>query len=227
MKDSLPRQGRARRKRPAKRKGRDRAAEIMTVALDLFAEKDYAAVTTTEIARIVGVRHSLIYYYFDSKDDLFHQTVENFVYETLNNYDEMRKMHDDPVEQIEYWFENNIELSRPLRKLIKVMFDYSGPKRRPLSTDRAIKTFYMEERSILSTSIKAGIALGVFRVIDASRIAAFVSTHIDGIFFSSLMRKDVDLVAAMTMLREVLWEILGYEDAQATNGKQKSRAGTA
>ena len=50
----------------------------MTAALDLFAEKDYAAVTTTEIARIVGVRHSLIYYYFDSKDDLFHKTIQNF-----------------------------------------------------------------------------------------------------------------------------------------------------
>jgi AcrR family transcriptional regulator len=206
--------GRTKKKRHTKRKGLDRATEIKTVALDLFAEKDYAAVTTTEIARIVGVRHSLIYYYFDNKDDLFNQTVESFVHDTLSNYEAMRKMHDDPVEQIEYWFENNIELSGPLRKLIKIMFDYSGPKRRPLSTDRAIKTFYMEERSILATAIKEGIVRGIFDPVDPGGIAAFVSTHLDGIFFSSLMRKDVDLVAGMATLKAVLWQILGYEGGE-------------
>ncbi len=200
-----------------------RATEIMTVALDLFSEKDYAAVTTTEIAKIIGVRHSLIYYYFENKDALFHQTIENFVYEVLSNYEDMRKMHDDPVDRIEYWFENNIEFSRTLRKLIKIMFDYSGPKRRPLSTDKLIKKFYDQERSILSSGISQGIKRGIFNPVDADRTAAFVSTHIDGIFFSSLMRTDVDLVACMAQLKEVLWQILVCEaTGQAARGRKRS-----
>jgi AcrR family transcriptional regulator len=194
-----------------KKRGTDRAAEIMNAALDLFAEKDYAAVTTTEIARIVGVRHSLIYYYFDSKDDLFHKTIQNFITETQRNYDEMRDRHDDPVDRIDDWFANNIELSRPLRKLIKIMFDYSGPKGRPLAVDRAIRTFYDTERNIIASAIEEGVARGIFGPVDPARVAAFVSTHIDGIFFSSLMRPDVDLAADMAQLKAVLWQILGHE----------------
>ena len=194
----------------AKKRGADRAAEIMTAALDLFAEKDYAAVTTTEIARIVGVRHSLIYYYFDSKDDLFHKTIQNFISETQRNYDQMRELHDDPVDRIEYWLANNIELSRPLRKLIKILFDYSGPKGRPLAVDKAIRKFYDVERDIIESGIREGVAQGTFTAVDPVKVAAFVSTHIDGIFFSSLMRPDTDLAADMAELKAVLWQILGY-----------------
>ncbi|MCP4319862.1 MAG: TetR/AcrR family transcriptional regulator [Hyphomicrobiales bacterium] len=183
----------------------------MTVALDLFAEKDYAAVTTTEIARLIGVRHSLIYYYFDSKDALFHQTIENFVHETLSNYELIGKKGGDPIERIEFWFENNIELSRTLRKLIKIVFDYSGPKSRPLSTDKAIKEFYSMERGILSSAIADGVAAAEFTHVDADEIAAFVSTHIDGIFFSSMMRAEVDLAASMQRLKNVLWDMLGHD----------------
>jgi AcrR family transcriptional regulator len=198
----------------AKKRGADRAAEIMTAALDLFAEKDYAAVTTTEIARIVGVRHSLIYYYFDSKDDLFHKTIQNFISETQRNYDNMRELHDDPVDRIEYWLANNIELSRQLRKLIKILFDYSGPKGRPLAVDKAIRKFYVVERDIIASGIREGVAQGVFTAVDPVKVAAFVSTHIDGIFFSSLMRPDTDLAADMAELKAVLWQILGYRDAR-------------
>jgi AcrR family transcriptional regulator len=198
----------------AKKRGADRAAEIMTAALDLFAEKDYAAVTTTEIARIVGVRHSLIYYYFDSKDDLFHKTIQNFISETQRNYDNMRELHDDPVDRIEYWLANNIELSRQLRKLIKILFDYSGPKGRPLAVDKAIRKFYDVERDIIASGIREGVAQGTFTAVDPVKVAAFVSTHIDGIFFSSLMRPDTDLAADMAELKAVLWQILGYRDAR-------------
>ncbi len=194
----------------AKKRGADRAAEIMTAALDLFAEKDYAAVTTTEIARIVGVRHSLIYYYFDSKEDLFHKTIQNFISATQCNYDNMRELHDDPVDRIEYWLANNIELSRQLRKLIKILFDYSGPKGRPLAVDKAIRRFYDAERDIIASGIREGVAQGVFTAVDPVKVAAFVSTHIDGIFFSSLMRPDTDLAADMAELKAVLWQILGY-----------------
>ncbi len=194
----------------AKKRGADRAAEIMTAALDLFAEKDYAAVTTTEIARIVGVRHSLIYYYFDSKEDLFHKTIQNFISATQCNYDKMRELHDDPVDRIEYWLANNIELSRQLRKLIKILFDYSGPKGRPLAVDKAIRRFYDAERDIIASGIREGVAQGVFTAVDPVKVATFVSTHIDGIFFSSLMRPDTDLAADMAELKAVLWQILGY-----------------
>ena len=73
------------------------------------------------------------------------------------------------------------------------------------------RTFYDTERNIIATAIEEGVARGIFGPVDPARVAAFVSTHIDGIFFSSLMRPDVDLAADMAQLKAVLWQILGHE----------------
>ena len=213
--------GRAR----TKAKGRGRATEIMDVALDLYAEKDYTAVTVTEIAGRIGVRHSLIYYYFKNKEELFRKTVQSQIRKTLANYESLVAQHDHPVDLIEDWFDNNIQLSTPLRKLVKIMFDYSSPRSRSPSLGRAIKRFYDTERNIIASSIEKGIALGIFRPVDAQAVSSFVSTHIDGIFFSSLMRRDVDLEGSMEELKRVLWLILGCDDRTSrrsvTRGKRK------
>ncbi len=49
----------------------ERAARIMAAALDLFAEKGYAATTVREIVNEADVTNPMLYYYFDSKKGLF------------------------------------------------------------------------------------------------------------------------------------------------------------
>ncbi len=193
-------------------KHRDRAAQIMAVALDLFSDKDYASVTVNQIADLVGVRHSLIYYYFENKEDLFHKTVENYVAETLQNFDASALQLEHPADLIEHWFDNNIERANSLRKLVKVMFTYSSARAHPQQLSDLIDKFYTAEKKIIAAGIDKGIATGVFRPVNADRTASFVSTHIDGIFFSSLMRDDVDLVSSMAELKQTLWLVLGYEE---------------
>jgi DNA-binding transcriptional regulator YbjK len=55
----------------------DRREELAAVALDLFAERNFAAVTIKDIASALGVNTALIYYYFDSKEDLFRAAIES------------------------------------------------------------------------------------------------------------------------------------------------------
>lgn len=202
---------RARRTSPG---GRDRAAQIMDVALDLFATKDYTSVTVNQIADVIGIRHSLIYYYFDSKEDLFNKTLEGHIAKTMEDYRALAGETSNPVEAIENWFDINMQLSTPLRKLVKIMFDYSSPRAHPQSVSNAIDEFYRTEREIIASGISGGIESGVFCPVDPDRVASFVSTHIDGIFFSSIMRDDVDLAANMAELKKTLWLIIDYGAAK-------------
>ena len=48
-----------------------RAERLTEAALDLFAERGFAAVTIKDITAEIGVNPALIYYYFDGKEDLF------------------------------------------------------------------------------------------------------------------------------------------------------------
>lgn len=48
----------------------DRRAQIIDVALTLFAEKGFAATRTREIAAVAGISETLIFQHFQTKDDL-------------------------------------------------------------------------------------------------------------------------------------------------------------
>ncbi|MBT3556728.1 MAG: TetR/AcrR family transcriptional regulator [Rhodospirillales bacterium] len=193
-------------------KGQERAEILMAAAIDLFTERDYASVTIQDITRRAGVTHSLVYYHFKNKEELFSRAVTNLIENTIKGYQVSRKHHHDPVDLIEDWFENNIRLSKELRKLVKIMFDYAGPRQGSPSVANAIKDFYAQEHRILTASVTQGISEGRFKDVDPARIATFISTHIDGIFYDSFIRADDDIARAMLDLKWALWTLLGYEE---------------
>ena len=220
MREVLPARSRAER---SERELPARAEELLTVALDLFSQRGFAAVTINDIANAVGVNTALIYYYFESKEDLFRATVEDATAKALDNYRRLRERHSDPVDLIGDWFDNNLELSEPIRKLVKIMLDYANSGMQIALVDGLIKEFYAEECSILSGSIRRGIELGVFRAVDPERAALLASTHLDGIMVASMIRADFDLTAAMGDLKRVFWEHLGYDrNAVAPRARQRS-----
>lgn len=53
-----------------------RRAELLDVALRLFAERGYEATTIADISATTGTAHGLVYHYFRSKDDLLLAVLE-------------------------------------------------------------------------------------------------------------------------------------------------------
>jgi AcrR family transcriptional regulator len=57
------------------RRAEDRPREICAAALEVFAEKGFAAARLDEIARRAGVSKGTLYLYFEDKEDLFRAVV--------------------------------------------------------------------------------------------------------------------------------------------------------
>ena len=192
--------------------GRDRQRELTAASLDLFAKHDFASVTIKDIASASGVNTALIYYYFQSKEDLFRACIEDAITQAMANYDNIKGNHagGNPVDLIEDWFDTNIEMAATIRKLVKIMIDYAGSETQFPSIDRMIKQFYDIEVDILSTSIRTGVENGLFRAVDADRAALFVSSHLDGIMVASMIRPDFKVKPAVADLRRHIREYLGY-----------------
>jgi len=55
----------------------ERRAEILAAAKKVFARKGYHATTVAEIAKRAKLSYGSIYWYFDSKDALFHELMES------------------------------------------------------------------------------------------------------------------------------------------------------
>src|SRR6266853_3064959 len=54
----------------------DRRDQIIDAAMRVFAQKGFTRATNKDIAREAGITPGLIYYYFDSKEDLLKTIIE-------------------------------------------------------------------------------------------------------------------------------------------------------
>jgi TetR/AcrR family transcriptional regulator, upper aerobic nicotinate degradation pathway regulator len=214
----------ARKRRPGEALPK-RATELLAAALELFANEDFNTVTIKDIGASTGVNTALIYYYFDDKADLFAASLEYAVEQALTNYRRLRERHSDPVDLIADWFDNHVQLAKPIRQLVKIMLDYSTSRTQRGVVDAVIKQFYDEECAILSSTIRHGIEIGVFRPVDPERAAHIASTYLDGIMVRSLIHKNMDVAAAMQDLKSLFWEHLGHR-AESPRSQVPAAAGS-
>lgn len=192
-----------------------RSDELLEMALVLFSAEGYREVTMQKIADRLGIRHSLIYYYFESKDKLFHSALLHALERVMAAYDEVKARHEDPVDIINDWFRLNVEQEQLLKGLINIMIDHASHdhKSTPRFVDDIVKDFYAFEQATLADSIRQGVKAGIFKCQSPDEMAAFISRNIDGIYYGAIVRRDVAIGASMRKLRKIVWQLLEYEDA--------------
>jgi AcrR family transcriptional regulator len=82
------------------RRSEERPGEICAAALDLFAEKGFAAARLDEIARRAGVSKGTLYLYFTDKEELFRAVVRNAIAPQFGAMTASLAALDMPFEQI-------------------------------------------------------------------------------------------------------------------------------
>jgi AcrR family transcriptional regulator len=67
--------------------------EILTSAIRLFAERGYRAVTIDDVAANLGYTKSVVYYYFQSKNEILWQIFSRIFETFFNSIEEIRKQN--------------------------------------------------------------------------------------------------------------------------------------
>jgi AcrR family transcriptional regulator len=89
------------RKEPRwQRRAEDRPREICAAALEVFAEKGFAAAKLDEIARRAGVSKGTLYLYFEDKEQLFRAVVRDSIAPNVQAITSALSAVDLPFEQI-------------------------------------------------------------------------------------------------------------------------------
>ena len=180
------------------------AEALRSSALELFARQNYSSVTIKEISAATGVNASLIYYYFGSKEDLFLDIVETTVEDAFRKFESIKTESETPESIITRWLEIHVTQFVLLRKLAKMSLDYASAHSRSAALDRAIRKFYDKESVVLTRAVQAGIALGVFRPVDAADVTLFISTFLDGVLFRSVMFPKLNQRAVIRHMGEIV-----------------------
>lgn len=182
----------------------DAETHIREVALDLFAERGFSAVTTKDIADATGFNPALIYYYFGSKEELFRKAVTLAVERAFQQFRVAREGLKDPRAIINGWLDNHIKEHETIAKLIKISIDYAKTAKRNVRIDDAIRRFYEDERDVLRAALADGIKSGEFRKVNIDETASFISTYLDGVFARAMILRDFKPVQSIRELRAFL-----------------------
>jgi AcrR family transcriptional regulator len=181
-----------------------RMQRILDTALDLFSRQSYETVTTRDLAAACQVNVALIYYYFKDKDVLFHAVIKHAIDLALNSYKLRTRNVDDPVQVLNEWFQVNLEMFVPLRKMSQILVAYHNTGRPTPAIDALIDGIYRDEQRMLQKCVAEGIRLGKFRKLDPKQAAVFISNHLDGLCFVSMTRPKT----AMKPLMSAAWETI-------------------
>ncbi len=209
-------------KRGRSRGNGNRIDRFLTISLDLFAERNFASVTIKDIARALGVNTALIYYYFDSKTDLFRATIEHAVGRAFENVQGLNDKDADPAAVITAWLENHVNKFAEIYRFVKIALDFRGAHEGNPAIARSIERFYDEERKLLSRVIRQGIKQGIFKPVDPISMAQFISTYLDGCMVRSVILSDFDLYGAVRDLHRRVFEMLGYKGKQRMSRRPKT-----
>jgi AcrR family transcriptional regulator len=80
-----------------RRRKDERPAEIVAAALEVFAEKGFAAARLDEIARRAGVSKGAVYLYFETKEDIFRAVVVQAIAPNVGAVRAMIAAHPGPL----------------------------------------------------------------------------------------------------------------------------------
>jgi AcrR family transcriptional regulator len=137
--------------------------KFLTASLDLFAERNFASVTIKDIAKALNVNTALIYYYFDSKTDLFRATIEYAVAGAFENVRALDDRSADPPAIIAAWLSNHVNKFAEIHRFVKASGWVCSGRWTPTawrSSSRPISTVAWCARSFSPTSIsKARFAI--------------------------------------------------------------------
>jgi len=172
--------------------------EIAQAALVLFSHKGYETTNVGQLAKIAGIGKGTIYEYFQTKEDLFIASINEWIEQDLMQMIALIDENDDPVIKLFTFIEGSMELhqnedSSKIRLFIEfikhaVMEDGIIYKKRNLIKEMKNRWVMMVVDILLH-----GVSKGVFKpeiARDAEKIAVNLLAYLDGISIRGLITED-------------------------------------
>lgn len=181
---------------------------IMNAALPLFAEQNFSAVSTKDIASAAGLNTALIYYYFGSKEELYRRSVLLAVAQASQRFQDLTGRELSGVDLVHRWIDCHETEFDSVAQLLRMSMGYAATPDRHRSVDEAIEGFHRETREILRSALR-DCTRDSDRNIDVEQTVTFIATYLDGVYVRATIFSDLDHRAEIAELRTFLQARLG------------------
>jgi len=100
----------------------ERREQLLLVARGIFAERGFQSTTMDDIAKEAGFTKPILYQYFDSKTDLYHEIVTQTAQKLLNSLDAAVSSVESPRTKIEVAFRVYFEMVVTETDAFRILF---------------------------------------------------------------------------------------------------------
>jgi len=163
-----------------------KANRIKKVELDLFAKHGYHQITMSEIASAACIGRGTLYWYFDSKEKLFIEALNNEIDQMIAESKEFAAQDISPQDKLYLAME---ELPRGLDKYSNLMHSllqvWGGDMQKEII--KAGERLNKYDHTILTEIVKEGIEQKLFRPANPSKVAAVLMAISDGAYYHCLL----------------------------------------
>lgn len=147
-----------------RRRKEARPAELIAAALDLFAERGFAATKIEDVAQRAGVTKGTVYLYFESKEDLFEAVVHETIVRELERAEQFVESHSGSARELletylRGWWKTMGETQ--LAALAKLIMAESASF--PELADFYVREVVHRGRRLMARVLERGITSGEFR----------------------------------------------------------------
>ena len=186
-----------------------RRGDILDAATRVFAEKGIQSATIADITHAAGVAKGTFYLYFDSKDQLVGalkaKMVDDILAHSSGLYAQVGR--EDWWALVDTFAESYVDFMLEHREMCQIMAQEGiSPE-----SDPAFAECYARIDEMLVTSLRAGMADGVFSTTDPEITAKLLHHAIDGTLVNAILydpQPDVDRDRLVAGIRELIRKVL-------------------
>jgi AcrR family transcriptional regulator len=162
-----------------------RREEILRAASTLFSQKGYHATSVADVIAAAGISRGTFYLYFDNKDSLFLDLMEQFIQRIM-----------DVIEVVDPNGENpQLEIYANVRRVVDVVFDHQDLTVMVLredfglnpEVDEKLQRFYGFVREMVEGALDNGVRLGLIREVNRPIVATALIGAIKEVFLHHLV----------------------------------------
>jgi AcrR family transcriptional regulator len=206
-------------KAPGKRElqREERRQQILDAALTVFSCKGFHAANVSDVAAQAGVSQGTIYWYFDSKEELFTAAMLSVFVDFGQEVVASLEACETASEKLRALGQTMEDFVGKLEGIFIMFLGYwaSSPSR--AEAGRFWVDLLVEYKDIIVDVIEEGVENGEFRPVDAEALVWALMAAYDGLAAYMLLMPDIDLGRVNEALVETLLTGLKGESAEDPN----------
>ncbi len=170
----------------------ERRAQIIEAALACFMRKGYTNTTMDDIVAECGLSKGTLYWYFNSKDDLFTAALRS-VFQAFGE-DALLEVaqHETVTEQLRAGARLMVDLCRTGEGLFGLFVEFWSQSDRREEAGQYWADMLMQYAGMIATIAEEGVHSGEFKPVDAEALAWAIMAAYDGLAVYIMLKPDLD-----------------------------------